>query len=46
MSIELNSIAILNSQGFGYRCIINRISKNGAINSFKKVDSSERSGTL
>ena len=46
MSIELNSIAILNSQRLDYRCIINRVSKNGALNLFKKVDSSERSGTL
>ena len=29
MSINLRNIAILNIKGFGYRCIISLISKNG-----------------
>ena len=35
MSVNLSDIAILNIKGFDYRCIINLISKNEAINLMK-----------
>ena len=46
MSIDVNSIAILNVHGVDYRCIINEISKSEAINLFRNADLSEKGGTL
>ena len=45
-SINLNNIAILNSQGSDFRCIISLISKNEAINLLQNADLTEKSGTL
>ena len=45
-SINLNDIAILNSQGSDFRCIISLISKNEAINLLQNADLTEKSGTL
>ena len=38
MPIKLNDIAILNIRGVDYRCIINRISKNDAVNLLQSAD--------
>ena len=46
MSIELNSIAILNVNGIDYRCIISRISKSEAIDLLRNPDLSEKSESL
>ena len=46
MSIDLNSIAILNTHGLDYHCIINEIRKSKAINLFKNNYLSQKSGTL
>ena len=45
-SINLIDIAILNSQGSDFRCIISLISKNEAINLLQNADLTEKSGTL
>ena len=46
MSINLSDIAILNIQDIDYRCIINGISKNEAINSLQDADLAEKYRTL
>ena len=46
MSMNLDDIAILNIKGSVYCCIINRISKNEAINLMQNADLTEKSGTL
>ena len=46
MSIKLTDIAILNSKGSDYCCIIGLISKNKAINLLQNADLNEKSGTL
>ena len=46
MSMKLSDIAFLNINGADYRCIINRISKNEAINLLKIADLIEKSGRL
>ena len=46
ISINLRDIAILNVKGSDYRCIINLISKNEAINLLQKADLTEISQTL
>ena len=38
MPIKLNDIAILNIRCVDYRCIINRISKNDAVNLLQSAD--------
>ena len=44
--MNLSDIAISNINGADYRCIINEISKNEAINLLKYVDLAEKSGTF
>ena len=44
MSMILSDIAILNIKGPAYRCIINLISKNEAINLMQNADLNEKSG--
>ena len=46
VSMDLSNIAILNIHGANYCCIISRISKSEAINLLKKVDLTEKYGTL
>ena len=46
ISINLRDIAILNVKGSDYRCIINLISKNEAINLLQNADLTEISQTL
>ena len=46
VSMDLRDIAILNIHGANYCCIISRISKSEAINLLKKVDLTEKYGTL
>ena len=46
MSININSIAILNIHGVDYRCNVNGISKSEAINLFKNAELSKKSETL
>ena len=46
VSMDLSDIAILNIHGANYCCIISRISKSEAINLLKKVDLTEKYGTL
>ena len=46
MSFDINIIAILNIFDVDYRCIINRIRENGAINLLRSADLSEKSRTL
>ena len=46
MSIDINSIVILNIYGVDYRCIIVGISKIEAINLLKNADLREKSGSL
>ena len=45
MSMNLCDIAILNMNGADYCCIINKISKNEAINLLKNVDLIEKRKT-
>ena len=44
VSMNLHNIAILNIKGTDYRCIINLISKNEAINLMQNVDLTLKSG--
>ena len=44
--MNLINIAILNIHGAYYRCIINVVSKNEAINLLQNADLTEKSGTL
>ena len=46
VSMDLSDIAILNIHGANYCCIISRSSKSEAINLLKKVDLTEKYGTL
>ena len=46
MSMNLRDITILNIKGSDYRCVINLISKNEAINLMPNADLTEKSGTL
>ena len=46
ISMNLSVIAILNIKCSDYRCFINRISKNEAINLMQNVDLTEKSRTL
>ena len=46
MSMNLSNIAILRIKNSDYRCIITRISKNGAIKLLQNIDLTEKSGTL
>ena len=46
MSMNLSDIAIWNINGADYHCIINRISKNEAINMLQNYYLTEKSGTL
>ena len=46
MSINLSNIAILSIKGSDYRCIINLISTNKAINLMQNANLTEKSGTL
>ena len=46
VSMDLSDIAVLNIHGANYCCIISRISKSEAINLLKKVDLTEKYGTL
>ena len=46
MSMNLSDIAILSINDLDYRCIINGISKNEALNLLQKTDINEKSGTL
>ena len=46
ISMNLSDIAILNTKGFDYRCIISLISKNKAISLMQNADLTEKSGTL
>ena len=46
MSTNFNNIAILNTKGSYYRCIIGLISRNEAINSMQNADLTKKSGTL
>ena len=41
-----SNIAILNTKGADYRCIISRISKSAAINLMQNTDLTEKSGTI
>lgn len=45
MSVDTNSIAILNIHSVHYQYIISSINKNEAVNSLKNADLSEKSGT-
>ena len=44
MSINLNGIAILNSRGVDYCCIINGISKSDAVNLMQNDDKTKERG--
>ena len=44
-SINLSDIAVLNSKGPGYRCIISLSSKNEAMKLRQNTDLTEKSGT-
>ena len=46
MSIDINSIAILNIHGVDPCCIINGIGKSEAMNLLKTADLTEENGTL
>ena len=46
MSMNLSDIAILNIKGSDYRCFINLISKNEAINIMENADLTKKSATL
>ena len=46
MSMSLSDIAILNIKSADYSCIVNRISKNEAINLMQNADLTEKSRTL
>ena len=46
VSMNLSDIAILNNKSADYCCIINRISKNEAINLMHNANLTEKSGTL
>ena len=46
MSININSVAILNIQGVHYRCIINKIRKNDVLNLLQKAELNEEKGVL
>ena len=46
MSINLSVIAILNTKGSDYRCIISLIAKNEAIKLLQNADLTRESGTL
>ena len=46
ISIDINSIAILNIHGVNYCFILDRISKSEAINLLKDVDLKEKSRSL
>ena len=46
MSIDLNDIAILNTKGSDYHCIISLISKTKSIKILQNADLTEKSGTL
>ena len=46
MSVKLSDIAILNTKGSDYLCIIILISKNDAINVMQNADLTEKSRTL
>ena len=46
MSLKLRCIANLNINGVDYRCIINKISKNYAINLLQNADLTEGRGVL
>ena len=46
MPMGLSEIAILNSKGSDYRCIIGEIGKKEAINLMQNVDLFEKSETL
>ena len=46
MSMNLSDIAILSINDLDYRCIINGISKNEALNLLQKTDINGKSGTL
>ena len=46
MSINLSVIAILNTKGSDYRCIISLIAKNEAIKLLQNADLTGESGTL
>ena len=46
MSIDLSDIAILNTKGSDYHCIISLISKTKAIKILQNADLTEKSGTL
>ena len=44
--MNLSDTVVLNIKGSDYRCIINLISKNEAINLMQNTDLTEKSGTL
>ena len=46
ISMNLIDTAILNTNDADHRCIINRISKNEAINLLKNFDLTKKNGTL
>ena len=46
ISIDLNSIPVLNIHGAGFCCITNVISKSEIINLLQNADLIEKSGTL
>ena len=46
MSMNLSDIAILNTKGFDYRCIISLIRKIKSINLMRNADLTEKRGTL
>ena len=46
MSMNLNDTAILNILGVDYRHVINRISKNKAVNLLQNANLSKKEGTL
>ena len=46
ISVNISDIAVLNTHGVDYCCIIRRISKIEAINLMQNIDLSEKSGTL
>ena len=44
--MSLSGVAILSIKGSDYRCIINLISKNEAINLMQNADLTKKNGTL
>ena len=46
MPVNLNDIAFLNVNGADYRCIINGISKNDAVNLLQNTNLTEGRGVL